>query len=627
MKPMKLFFSLGLAGVLLALIMGGAYAQIPEIITAVVDRNSMSTDETVLLTIKIDASEGNPSQPTLPELEGFAVISTSSGTQIMLVNGDMSVNATYEYTLRPYQTGTLVIEPVSVVLNGQVYQTQTIPIHVTQGTGQTQPLPSPNSQAIPSFPSMPGFPGFPDIQSLFGTPFDQQGRQIQPLPNQVLSPQEAPPGLNGQDFFVSATIDNLDPFQGEQVLYTVRFYQAVELGQEMQYQNPSFTGFWHELLAEKPEYMIEAGGRPYRVTEIQTVLYPSINGDLVINPAKIVIPGDIFSRSQVLATDQIDIIVQPLPAGAPDGYQGAVGQYTLWAGVDKTQTQVNDTVTLEVLIEGKGNIQTLGELPWEDLPGWRAFDSRVKDEAQFLDGEMNVKKLYTRVLIPTEAADYTLPIIEYSYFDPETETYQTLYSDQISVHVLPDPNNAGEMTQANALTKTADTSAHIPQLRPLKPAPETWKMKSQNITDRPLYWGLWAIPVFIVVGQLSWDAWNKKKNADPALRRSKRAATNAYQQLRQIENKGVSTAAEIPSIISNYLNGKLSISISGLTHAELAAKLQDHGVDDEAIVYLGELMMLIESRQFTPNGSGVTGNELIQEAREMIGRLEKSIQR
>lgn len=626
MRIMKLIYSLGIAGVLLAIIMVPAYAQNPGIITAEVDRNSITTDETVLLTIKIDASQGNPGQPTLPALEGFIVVSTSSGTQIMLVNGDMSVSATYEYGLRPVQTGTLIIEPVSVLLDGQVYQTQPITIQVAQGTGQAQPPPAPNSPALPSFPSLPGFPGFPDIQSLFGDPFDQQGRQVRPLPNQALTPSETPPGLNGQDFFVSTTVDKLDPYQGEQVLYTVRFYQAVELRQEVQYQNPAFTGFWHELLTDKPEYMIEAAGRPYRVTEIQTVLYPSVNGDLTIDPATLVIPGDIFSRGQVLATDLINIVVQPLPAGAPEGYQGAVGQYSLRAEADKLQTQVNDTITMNVLIEGKGNIQTIGDLAWVDLPGWRAFESQVKDEAQFLAGEMNVKKLYTRVLVPTEPGDYTLPVIEFSYFDPETETYQTLYNDPIAVIVQPDPNDTGEMAPASASQGAADISNQLPQLRPLKPAPETWKMNTQNITDRPLYWGLWALPVLIIFGQLGWTTWNEKKNADPVLRRSKRAAVNAYKRLDHIEKKAVNVAAEIPSIISNYLNEKLNIPVSGLTHAELAAMLQDHGADPETIACLGELFMLIESGQYAPNSSSAAGTELLQEARILIGKLEKSIQ-
>jgi len=622
MKIMKLIFSLGIAGALLAIIMVPAYAQIPGIITAEVDRNSISTDGAVLLTITIDASQGNPGQPTLPALEGFTVVSTSSGTQIMLINGEMSVNATYEYWLRPVRAGTLVIEPVSVVLDGQLSQTQPISIQVTQGTGQNQALPAPNSPAMPAFPSLPGFP---DIQSLFGDPFSQGGRQVKPLPNQALTSGEAPAGLNGQDFFVSATIDKLDPYQGEQVLYTVRFYQAVELPGDIQYQSPSFTGFWHELLPEELEYMIEAGGRPYRVTEIQTVLYPSVNGDLTIDPATLVIPGGFFSRGQILATEPINVVVQPLPPNAPEGYQGAVGRYLLRAEADELQTQVNDTVTLYVLIEGQGNIQTLGDLPWQNLPGWRAFESQMKDEAQFLEGQMNVKKLYTRVLVPTETGDYTLPVIEFSYFDPEIEAYQTLYSDPIAVHVQPDPNNTGEIAPVSASQAATDTSNDVPQLRPLKPAPATWKLNSQNTTDQPLYWAMWALPVLIVAGQLSWEVWNKKKKADPARRRSKRAAANAYRRLDQIEKKDVNAAAEIPLILSNYMNEKLNLPISGLTHAELAATLQDHGADQETITCQRELFMFIESGRFTPNSSSAAGSELLQETRTLIGRLEKSI--
>jgi hypothetical protein len=159
----------------------------------------------------------------------------------------------------------------------------------------------------------------------------------------------------------------------------------------------------------------------------------------------------------------------------------------------------------------------------------------------------------------------------------------------------------------------------------LKPAPATWKLNSQNTTDQPLYWAMWALPVLIVAGQLSWEVWNKKKKADPARRRSKRAAANAYRRLDQIEKKDVNAAAEIPLILSNYMNEKLNLPISGLTHAELAATLQDHGADQETITCQRELFMFIESGRFTPNSSSAAGSELLQETRTLIGRLEKSI--
>ena len=91
---------------------------------------------------------------------------------------------------------------------------------------------------------MPGSPG-------------SQGNQAPPL-----DPADAPTELTGQAFFIEAEVDNPNPYQGEQVLYTFRFYQAESLYDQPEYQSPSFTGFWSEEQSEEQtDYTTEAAGR------------------------------------------------------------------------------------------------------------------------------------------------------------------------------------------------------------------------------------------------------------------------------------------------------------------------------------------------------------------------------
>ncbi|MDX1417419.1 MAG: BatD family protein, partial [Candidatus Promineifilaceae bacterium] len=132
-----------------------ALAQAQAPVTATADRSQLTTDEALVLTITIDSSAGRASQPTLPVLDGFQVESSSSSTQISIVNGNMTRSVNYMYTLRPTRAGQLTINPISVQIGGQVYATEPIIVEVSQGTGQLQPAPNPG---MPSMPSMPGFP-------------------------------------------------------------------------------------------------------------------------------------------------------------------------------------------------------------------------------------------------------------------------------------------------------------------------------------------------------------------------------------------------------------------------------------------------------------------------------------
>jgi len=102
-----------------------------------------------------------------------------------------------------------------------------------------------------------------------------------------------------------------------------------------------------------------------------------------------------------IASQPLTLDVQPLPAGAPASFQGAVGQYWMEAGVDKTETVVGDAVTSGVTITGTGNIEQVADPAWPDDAAWRAFDSKSTTDSQFQDGQLVGIRRIERVLVPT----------------------------------------------------------------------------------------------------------------------------------------------------------------------------------------------------------------------------------
>jgi hypothetical protein len=205
--------------VLLLLSVTPGYAQGNGVISASVDRTSLSTDETLTLAVTINADVSNPPNPSLPSLEGFTIVGSGSSSQISIVNGAVSTQLIYSYRLQPYAPGDLVIDPIGVTLNGQTFTTEPITVQVTQGTG-TPPSAPPSNATAPT-----------------STEF------------------------RGQRYFVEAEVDNPTPFIGEQVNYIFRFYEAFDAFGQPQYEAPTFTGFWTENQTDQSQYQVQAGGQ------------------------------------------------------------------------------------------------------------------------------------------------------------------------------------------------------------------------------------------------------------------------------------------------------------------------------------------------------------------------------
>ena len=109
--------------VLLILTVTPGYAQGQNPITATVDRTALSTGESLNLTVTITSDLGSMPQPLLPSLAGFNILGSSTSSQISIINGAITSQVVYTYQLQPTQTGDLVIDPISLTVNGQTYTT------------------------------------------------------------------------------------------------------------------------------------------------------------------------------------------------------------------------------------------------------------------------------------------------------------------------------------------------------------------------------------------------------------------------------------------------------------------------------------------------------------------------
>jgi hypothetical protein len=589
---------IGVMLLLLAVIPGPAQGQSP--LTATVDRTALSTDDTVVLTVTVDAEGANIASPTLPDLPSFNIVGSSQSSQISIVNGSVSTQIIFSYRLQPLETGQLVIDPIEMSLNGQTYRTEPISVQVTQGTGAP-------SQAPPSSGVRPGLPSLPGLGNLFDRdPFSDN--------------------LAG-DAFVEAEVDKQTPYVGEQVIYTFRFlHSSFGLLDQPTYEPPAFTGFWSEEQPDRSQYQTQRNGQTYSVTELRTVLFPSKTGTLTIDPAQLMIPGGFFSAGSTLQTDPLTVEVKPLPPDAPADFKGAVGQYTLEATVDPTQSKVNEPVTWQVVLSGQGNLNVLPDPDWPEVPNWRSFDSQATVETKFENGLMQGRRVYEPLLVPQAAGDFTLPALTYTYFNPATEKYETTSSQPIPVSIAPGAEVEAQPPAPVPANNQKATEVPAPtDIHPLKDVPVRLNLAQAPVTGSSFYWLAWAVPVAGLVANFVWKRRQQFWTDHPDRVRSSQARKKARAALAAAQKQRHDLYDTAGQVLLTYLSDKLNQPVVGLTRQALAALLLDQGLQPDLIERVNGCLAETESGRFAPEANDPGHAEkLVNTVDHLIGDLEKA---
>ena len=121
--------------------------------------------------------------------------------------------------------------------------------------------------------------------------------------------------------------------------------------------------------------------------------------------------------------------------GKPVSFNGAVGQFEIKADLEKNNFTTDETGKLTLEISGAGNLQlvTAPDIKWPS--SLEVFDVKVTEDLLLLDVPVSGRKIFEIPFAVQGQGEYTIPAIEFSFFNPATGTYKTLFTKPISFTV------------------------------------------------------------------------------------------------------------------------------------------------------------------------------------------------
>jgi hypothetical protein len=569
---------------------------------ASVDRTEVSVGEQITLTVSVSGDIQSIPQPDLPVLDEFSVYSAGRSQNFTYVNGRLSASVTFNYVLVPRKAGKLTIGPASIKLDGKVHQTSPIQIAVAgEGKAPSSAAPSKEEKTVTK------------------------------------------PQLSGKDIFMETVVDKRKAYVNEQIVLTLRFYQGIRLFDNPQYTPPSLTGFWAEELPPKKQYHKTVNGKQYLVQEIRTALFPTSTGKLTIGPAElkcVVEDTDRFSRDpfsvfdrnlssllrqgkpQILKSKPIQIEVLPTPEiDRPANFTGTVGDYRMKVSVDKTKVEVGQPVTLTAKISGAGNIKSVGKPVIAELPDFRAYSSGSSENVSKKNYRVQGSKTHEEVLIPKNAGKYTIPPVEFSFFDPGAKSYKTLRSEPIFLTVLP-PSQASPVEIAQLSRQEIGRAAK--DIRYIKLSAGELKNGGRDLYRKPLFLLLQLIPLLAFVVSWRYQREREKINSDIGYARQRRAHKLAQKRLKgasRLISEGSSEEfyCEVARASLQFVGDKLNLPGYGLTKDQIEDQLSGRGVDREKIDHFTKLLDSCDFGRFAPGSSSV------EEMKGFLKQAEKTI--
>lgn len=563
---------------------------------------------------------------SLPDLENFQLQAgpfSQFSTSTQWVNGKMTAQttATYTYVLAAISEGEFTIPPATVKVKRETITTNPVSITVTKGSASTGAGSSRNVATSPS--------------------------------SQNSQPTDENP------VFLEVQPSRRSVYLGEQFVSELKIYTSVNTRPSSGLKEVPYEGFYKQTLEPDQVSSRENINGKIHVTQVlqRHVLIPQKTGELTI-PAyesEWTIPQRVqsqrsrsifddffddpfsdpfFDRIQnvpvVLSTKPVTINVKPLPPGAPAGFTGGVGQFKFSAKLSTDELKVNEATNLVIRISGTGNLALIGAPEVDFPPDHDVYETIKKTNINTNGNRVGGTITFEYPIVVRHAGNFRIAPLTFSWFDPVTETYKSVTTDEFrfAVEKGEDTEEGGQVyvpgirgeEVENLGTDILDIRRQSEGFRPIALTP----------LSNPLYWAAYLILLLIFFAGIVFLRLYLKQKADVRLTRNKRANKIARKRLKTADSARKASEQErfyeeIEKAIWGYLSDKLSIELSALSREKVSQLIQQYNIEEELVSRLFEIIDQSEFSRYAPSSEKVSMNKLYEEAVRLINELEQKI--
>lgn len=552
-----------------------------------------------------------------PSIKGFDVLmgpSRSQQSSIQIINGKRTSNSStaFTYILLAGSPGTYTIPAASVEVNGEKVFSNAISIKV-----------------------------LPQDQNS-GNSGNNGGGSASSSRSQAAGSR-----ISANDLFITATASKTTVHEQEAILLTYKVYTVVNLRQ-LYGKMPDLKGFHTqevELPQQKTFTLEHYKGRNYNTTVwSQYVLFPQQTGKLEIPSitfdgvvAQQTVSDDPFDAffngggyvevKKKITTPKVVINVQPLPA-KPAGFSGAVGEFKLASSINATDVKTNDAVTIKLTLSGTGNMKLIGTPEVKFPQAFEIYDPKVTDDYKLTNSGLTGTKTFEYLAIPRHAGNFTIPAVEFTYFDLKSNSYKTLKTEAYNLKVAKGQGNADQVI--SDFTNKESVKMLGKDIRFIKLGDSSLRPKGDFFFGTVGYYLCYLIPLLLFVVFAVIYRQKALENANVAKVKTKKANKVATRRMKLAgkllaENKKNEFYDEVLKALWGYISDKLSIPVSQLSKDNIEAELTNYGVQEALIAEFIGVLNECEYARYAPGNENEAMDKVYSASVEVISKMENSI--
>lgn len=552
-----------------------------------------------------------------PSIKGFDVLmgpSRSQQSSIQIINGKRTSNSStaFTYILLAGSPGTYTIPAASVEVNGEKVFSNAISIKV-----------------------------LPQDQNS-GNSGNNGGGSASSSRSQAAGSR-----ISANDLFITATASKTTVHEQEAILLTYKVYTVVNLRQ-LYGKMPDLKGFHTqevELPQQKTFTLEHYKGRNYNTTVwSQYVLFPQQTGKLEIPSitfdgvvAQQTVSDDPFDAffngggyvevKKKITTPKVVINVQPLPA-KPAGFSGAVGEFKLASSINATDVKTNDAVTIKLTLSGTGNMKLIGTPEVKFPQDFEIYDPKVTDDYKLTNSGLTGTKTFEYLAIPRHAGNFTIPAVEFTYFDLKSNSYKTLKTEAYNLKVAKGQGNADQVI--SDFTNKESVKMLGKDIRFIKLGDSSLRPKGDFFFGTVGYYLCYLIPLLLFVVFAVIYCQKALENANVAKVKTKKANKVATRRMKLAgkllaENKKNEFYDEVLKALWGYISDKLSIPVSQLSKDNIEAELTNYGVQEALIAEFIGVLNECEYARYAPGNENEAMDKVYSASVEVISKMENSI--